>query len=402
MGASRSRTGFAVLAGATVIAATVAAIPQAFADTPTTTFPYRVTYSGGITSVAADQAGSEQLIRDRFARWKDAYVTADGAGGGRRVVSRTGCAGAGQADTVSEAQGYGALLSVFLDDRQLFDDLWRYTRAHLNDDGLMGWCITPGGVFAEDAGGDGAATDADEDIAVALIFADRKWGSDDGVDYAAAARSQVQALWEHCVERGTNLIKDGNYPGGAAATNPSYFAPAWYRIFAKFSGNAGWNDVAAASYATVANIQKYDNGTGLVPEDVKGDGTAVPGKSYDFQYNAFRYGWRTVIDDLWFGTAQAKANADRQNAFFRRIGAAAVVDHYTIDGTKVGTWGGEAVKSMVAAAFMTGTDTAAARDFYEEAARTVDDTSFGYYGNSLGLLSLLLMTGNFPDLSQSS
>jgi hypothetical protein len=153
----------------------------------------------------------------------------------------------------------------------------------------------------------------------------------------AAAEQGIRDRY-HCIERRTNPAKGGNHPGGASGTNPSYFAPAWYRVFARFTGNTGWNDVATATYAMAADIQKFDDGTGPVPEDARGDGTAV------------------------------------------------------------GTRGGAAVKTTVAAAFMTGTDTATARGFYDEAAKTVDADSFGYYGNSLGRLSMLPMTGNLPNL----
>ena len=39
------------------------------------------------------------------------------------------------------------------------------------------------------------------------------------------------------VEPGTYVIKPGDTWGGTSCTNPSYFAPAWYRIFADFTGN---------------------------------------------------------------------------------------------------------------------------------------------------------------------
>ena len=69
-----------------------------------------------------------------------------------------------------EGIGYGMLLAVYFDDKATFDGLWAYANIHLNAQGLMHWRIGPDG----NVWGHNAATDADEDMALALIVADRK------------------------------------------------------------------------------------------------------------------------------------------------------------------------------------------------------------------------------------
>ena len=363
------------------------------------TFPYRATYAGGVTSAAPDQGAAESELRSSYANWKRLYVTGDGAGGNRRVVSRTGCAGEGQADTVSEAQGYGAVISMYMNDRETFDALWRYTKSKLNSRGLMGWCVRPDGSFEGGVGGGASATDGDTDIAWGLVFADKLWGSGGSVDYAAEARSMIKAIRAHSIQDDTFMLTGGDTQKHHVNTNPSYWDPAIYRVFAQFSGDDSWNRVAQVTYDIAGKIQNHDNGTGLVPEDSTIDGTKAGNYSYDFGYNAVRYPWRIVKDYLWHGTSQARTNVDRLNAFWKSQGGLQnAVDGYTITGAKTGKWRGAALTSMAAAGYMTGTDTTAARSAYDLNVKTVDGDSWGYYGNSLRMLSLLMMTGNMPNL----
>ncbi|NOK57914.1 MAG: hypothetical protein GFH27_549287n218 [Chloroflexi bacterium AL-W] len=357
-------------------------------------FPYNAQYPHGLLSVASDQSAANQAIRDAWSSWKSNYVTSSGAGGYRRVVSSTGC---GSNDTVSEAIGYGMLLSVYLDDRSLFDDLWRYAKLHFNSNGLMGWCIDGNGNPVGSVGGNDSASDADEDMAVALVFAHAKWGSGGAINYNNDGRTLINNMWDHVVDPQTFHFKNGDWDDGSADINPSYFAPAWYRIFASFTGNTGWNNVASKSYEIIGNINRYNNGTGLVPENARLDGTRGSG-SYNYGYNAFRYCWRAATDYLWFGTSRGRDDCNRHSTFFKNVGVNNIVDGYTITGTPIGSWRGAAVTSMAAAGFMTGSDTGTARTFYNATVSTVDGDSWGYFGNSLRLLSMLMMTGNFPNL----
>jgi endo-1,4-beta-D-glucanase Y len=60
------------------------------------------------------------------------------------------------------------ILAVYMNDQPLFDDLWRYEQQFLDNNGLMNWDIDPNGNVT----GQNAATDADEDLAWALLQAD--------------------------------------------------------------------------------------------------------------------------------------------------------------------------------------------------------------------------------------
>jgi len=89
--------------------------------------------------------------------------------------------------------------------------------------------------------GTGPASDAEEDIALSLIFADllvnkNVWQphtSPKGATYAQRAQSMVDYIWNNIVESG-KYLRPGNQWGGSAFVNPGYFAPAYYRIFNEF------------------------------------------------------------------------------------------------------------------------------------------------------------------------
>ncbi len=97
--------------------------------------------------------------------WKGTYYQ-DCGNGSARIASNGN-------ETVSEGIGYGMLMAVDNGDQSVFENLWAYYKAHEDANGLMNWKIN-----GCDSGYTGhyAAADADEDVAMALVQADAKWG----------------------------------------------------------------------------------------------------------------------------------------------------------------------------------------------------------------------------------
>ncbi|MHB8061886.1 MAG: glycosyl hydrolase family 8 [Ruminiclostridium sp.] len=361
-------------------------------------FPYNSEYPyGTFSSLADNQSTAVELLRSEWEQWKSERITTSGAKGFRRVQRDASTS----FDTVSEGLGYGMILAVYFGEQQLFDDLYNYVKSYLNTNKLMSWHIdSSGNIVGTD--GIGAATDADEDIAVALVFAHKKWGSSGTIKYEAEGKNYINNIYNKMVEPGTYVLKPGDTFGGSACTNPSYFAPAWYRIFADFTGNSAWNNVADKCYEIVDNARKYNNNTGLVPDWCTANGTQSTGRGYDFKYDAIRYQWRAAIDYSWYGTTKAKTNCDQISNFFKNIGFANVKDGYTITGSQISANHSSTFVSCVAAAAMTGNDSTYAKNIYNENIKTKDSGNYTYYGNSLRLMVLLYTTGNFPNLYKFS
>ena len=143
-------------------------------------------------------------------------------------------------DTVSEGIGYGMLLSVYMGDKTLFDGLYSYWTSHSaggNASMLMTWCIPAGAGSCPATGG--SATDADEDVAFALVQAGKQWGG----TYANTAAMMIKQIFAVEIDGGSMVPKGGSNFNSTTPTNPSYFAPAYYRVFATVDTTNGdaWN-----------------------------------------------------------------------------------------------------------------------------------------------------------------
>lgn len=357
----------------------------------TTTFPYDSKYSYGYSLLADNQSSADQLLKTEWESWKSAHITSNGARGFKRVQRDAGS----NYDTVSEGLGYGMLLAVYFNEQQLFNDLYGYVKSYFNSNGLMSWHIDANGnIIGND--GIGAATDADEDIAVALVFAHKKWGTGSSVNYESEAKSYISKIYNHMVEKGTYIIKNGDTWGGTNCVNPSYFSPAWYRIYADFTGNSEWIKVADKCYEIIDKAKNQS--TGLVPDWCTAYGGQASGQGYNFLYDAIRYQWRAAIDYSWYGTVKAKTNCDQISNFFKKIGITNIKDGYTISGNQVNSNHTATFVACGVAAAMTGDDSAYAKSAYNECVKVKDQGSYVYFGNSLRMMALLYTTGNFPNL----
>ena len=143
--------------------------------------------------------GRSQKAADAYNAWKNAYVAS--CGSTYRVKFDDGNS------TVSEGIAYGMLLSVYADDKGLFDGLWGYYQANKNGNGVMNWKI--GGCSG--VTGDNGATDAELDVAMALVIASEQWGG----SYAATAKSFIQTI------KRTEMNGDGQTLNGDAWGNPT-------------------------------------------------------------------------------------------------------------------------------------------------------------------------------------
>ncbi|HXF99751.1 MAG TPA: glycosyl hydrolase family 8 [Bacteroidota bacterium] len=324
---------------------------------------------------------------ESYLAWKNYYVTTSGACGYRRVLFND------MSSTYSEGIAYGMLLSVNYNDRELFDDLWRYYMAHMDPRGMMHWHI---GSNCGQIVGDGGATDADEDAAFALILAHRQWGSNGSINYLQHAITQINRIYQWEVEPGTYVLKPGDYWGGSNVTNPSYFAPAYYRVFRAVTGNAGWDSVITRCYDILQRAAHVT--TGLVPDWCRADGQPAPGFAYYYYYDATRTPWRIAMDYLWFGEPRALDFCRKISNFVRAIGSVNVGEGYQLNGTPMGSAHLNVFVGPFASASMATTPSyqAFCDSAYDDNVQTVPPYPPGnYYNRSLRTLTLFLQTGNF-------
>jgi endo-1,4-beta-D-glucanase Y len=296
-----------------------------------------------------------------------------------------------QSQTVSEGIGYGMLLAAYASDRTLFDGLWNYYKDNRNGNGVMNWKING----CSGVAGANGATDADEDAAMALIVAHNVWGSSGSINYQNDAKALIAAIKSKEVESGTFVLKPGDVFGGSSNTNPSYFAPGYYRTFGAFTNDASfWNSVASKTYSVINNNLSAHNAVGgLVSDWCQASGAYSQGQNYS--YDACRTPWRIAVDYVWYGTSDAKTYSKKSSEFVRVNlgGSKNVKDGYSQNGSATGQWHNSPFVGGFASAAMGGDNQTHLDNSYSDL-KGINDAS-SYFNQTLKTLYLFLLTGNF-------
>ena len=366
-------------------------------------------------------------VQAAYAQWKTDTVTSSGAGNFRRVQRTPSDQGLAMGSTVSEGIGYGMLIAVYMGDQSLFDDLWQYEQLHLGQcppNGacpamqLMDWYISADG---SQALGTGAATDADEDMAFALVMADKQWGGQGKLSrsYRQFAIDQITAIWVLEVYQ-SMLMKPGTW-GDNNTLNISYFAPAYYRVFKAVGGtlpkpdgggnwNPNWDQTIDGSYTTISNALNAASGNqnnGLVPAwcnsmGVPNAGAINPGgNATNYQYDSCRTPFRIALDWCWNGETRAQAYVAKTSSFFSTIGASNIADGYALDGAAQPAHAGALSAAFIGPAGVGAMSSSSYQSFLDSAYGEVATHNLlaggAYYEDSWTVMSLLMMTANFLD-----
>lgn len=344
------------------------------------------------TAGAGTAAAFNGAISRIYATWTRNFVRTDG--NNLKVIAPEQENGV----TTSEAMGYGMLIAAAMGDKTAFDKFWGYVQGKLSN-GLMTW----------KDGQTGSATDGDVDIAYALLMAGAQWGG----SYASSAATMISAIKSQDVS-GTRLKAGSNWDPGF---NPSYFAPSYFREF------GGMDAVTTACYSLLTtNVNAQ---TGRFPTDwTDASGGPVTGQSLGaqvtagftvpvFGYDAARVPWRIGLDacggnatarDLVNSIVQYFAGKYDQGASIDLLKAGWVKS----TGNPAGSGDGAVAKDFqgsfigpmgVGAMGATVTSAPTVRD---RAFRTMldvlesPDFNTTYFPSTVGFITLLIMSGNFP------
>ncbi len=253
------------------------------------------------------------LLTSSWEKYKEEFINQDG-----RVIDYSR-----NSVTTSEGQSYALLRAVWVDDKETFDQVWKWTRENLKrpNDNLFGWQWgerenNQFGFITN--GGENSASDADSDIALALILAGRRWNDQ---QYIESSRIILSDIWKY--ETATANEKRYLTAGNWATTeneiviNPSYFAPYAYRIFASVDPERDWMSLVSPGYdlLTRAGNEKLDKekGVGLPPDWIiierKTDilkAANLPNFTTNYSYDALRTPWRVAVDYTWNKNEEAR------------------------------------------------------------------------------------------------
>jgi endo-1,4-beta-D-glucanase Y len=226
--------------------------------------------------------------------------------------------------TTSEGQSYTMLRAVWMDDQTMFDQSLKWAQTYLQrPDHLFAWRYGPMGDGTYNVqthlGGQNAASDADCDIALALIMASTRWKDP---SYLEEAQKIIQSIWKHEVVlvQGKPVMAALDLESDPLKTeiivNPSYFSPFEYKIFAKVDPTHNWLAVADNAYDILLALSKdklgLSSSTGLMPDWVSMDkltgefGEPAEGQTTNYGFDAIRTPWRIAMDWHWFKDPRAK------------------------------------------------------------------------------------------------
>jgi endoglucanase len=225
--------------------------------------------------------------------------------------------------TTSEGQSYTMLQSLWLGDKEQFQQSWMWTKYNLQrkEDKLFSWEWGKKkdgqyGILTE-TGGENVAVDADIDIAYSLVKASQKWNNP---EYLAEARSIIQDIWNTTViqiSNGKFVLASNNlekkYNKSKIIVNPSYFTPHAFRLFTTVTPELEWKRLAEDCYYLLDQISQFkiDNKQVFLPPDwIQVDTknmqiSLLSDRPWNYSYDAVRIPWRIGMDYYYHKSPEA-------------------------------------------------------------------------------------------------
>lgn len=302
-------------------------------------------YSGIYPNILADIGISEKEIDDRInhafetlffdEQEKIYYELGDSMG----YMLDTG-----NIDARSEGMSYGMMMAVQMDQKEIFDRLWLFSKTYMYQStgkyqGYFAWSVATDGT----KNAEGPAPDGEEYFAMALFFAGSRWGDGESpFDYSVQAKD----ILKHCVHQ-AELVEEG-YPmwnpenhyikfvPEAPFSDPSYHLPHFYELFALRANEEDkefWR-LAAEESRKYLQLAAHPV-TGMSSEYAEFDGT--PKQLFhegQFYSDAYRVAMNIGLDAAWFGKAEALSDiVDRLQRFFSEHTEFGEYSNYLLDGT---------------------------------------------------------------------
>lgn len=239
--------------------------------------------------------------------------------------------------TTSEGQSYALLRSVWSNDPQEFEIVWSWTKLHLQGkkEKVFAWKWHGRVIDSNNA------SDADTDIALALILASRRFKKG---KYEQEALLVLQSLWDTSVKQinGQYYMTAGNWAkaGKPTVIHVGYLAPGAYETFAGVDFKHPWKRVVFSSYELIRTLLS-DKNAKVLPEEVRLDDSGkilkLPGH---FGYDLTPLFFRVALDKVWFHRRESQLRRDlvgQMKSLWQRDGR--IFDSYDLSGNSLS--GGE-------------------------------------------------------------
>ena len=367
-----------------------------------------------------NQNRQNDLVRKTYDDWKGNYLIPVKNDVGTTLMYRVSAGKSKRNKTYSEGQGYGMLLTVYMagydpQAQKIFDGLWLYAKMNpsRNDSRFMAYQVP----ISKNRRS--SAFDGDCDMALALILADTQWKSSGTFNYRNEGLTLIKALLGKIIGNESNLPMLGDWvpPKGVRYNEYTHrssdIMPAHFKIFHRVTGDPRWLEVIKRCQALVEHMQTtHSPETGLLPDFIVGSKGHPP--EYrpassrflesiydgDYYYNAARVPWRLGLDALLHGDPVSLIQLKRianwavtmSEGDPSRIGPG-----YKLNGKRLGNEK-YVSKAYVAPFAVAAMSTIEYQNFINSAFDLCITLRQDYYEDTIGLLCLLIMTGNcwFP------
>jgi endo-1,4-beta-D-glucanase Y len=383
-------------------------------------FPQHISYAPGTILPAFSRNQLDNDVKAYYAFWKSRYLVSAGTSEQGLPLYRVSYGSTNPARTVSEGQGYGMMIVAIMagfdpEAQSLFDGLWRFSRQHPShqDHRLMAWEVPENPVTGIDA-----AFDGDADMAHALFLAAAQWGENGSIKYRQEGETLITAIAESMVGAQSHLPMLGDWVEQEGVQYNQYtprssdFMPDHFSSWFHLTGNILWKQIADTTRQTITDVQQtHSQQTGLLPDFL------IPNSPTDhrlhpapanflegpndghYEYNAGRVPWRIGTDALLNNNSLSRSQAIKMADWIYKAtqgDPANIHNGYTLDGTPLNP--GDDFTIFFAAPFGVAMMLRPAYQNYLNRLYTLICTTHeDYYEDTVTLLSLLVMTGNYWD-----
>ncbi|WP_221074240.1 glycosyl hydrolase family 8 [Agarivorans aestuarii] len=320
----------------------------------------------------------------------------------------------GSNDIRSEGMSYGMMIAVQMDDQEMFNKLWKFSKTYMqHHDGwykdYFAWHLRPEAPFAKID--NNPAPDGELYFAMALFFAENRWGAGEGIfQYSDEANVILQAMVNKeetdsqvpMFNRDEKQILFVTEKSLGLYTDPSYHVAAFYELLGRWADEDQqlWLDAAQVSRDYLYNAAHPE--TGLYSEYAAFDGTPQKTSFNDIShksgYDAFRVIGNIAMDYHWFNDDPRQTElADRLISFYadeyKRKGQNFAV--HEMGGKVASEWGSSGQNAMNGTAALI-TDSQEAKEFTERLWKQATPTGkWRYYDGLLHMFAVLQMSGEY-------
>lgn len=320
----------------------------------------------------------------------------------------------GSNDIRSEGMSYGMMIALQMNDQTMFNKLWKFSKTYMqHKEGwykdYFAWHLKPEAPFEHKS--ENPAPDGELYFAMALFFAEHRWGAGQGINqYKEEANQILKAMTDKpetesqvtMFSRDEKQILFVTEKSLGIYTDPSYHVAAFYELLGRWADqdNQLWLDAAKVSRDYLYNASHPE--TGLFSEYAAFDGTpqitSFNDISHKAGYDAHRVIGNMAMDNHWFNVDPRQQElADRMIRFFADEHASRGKNYavHEMSGEIASKWASAGQNAMNGTAAIITASTEAAEFTERLWNQPVPTGKWRYYDGLLYMFSVLQMSGEY-------